>query len=446
MADQMDRAPLDGEKMDFPGGPRSGSVGTLAGHNFILFGRVNAMYNTALQQPVRPRICDFGSRFLVLTLLMAHLLCGSTVRGQSLTAGDAPNQTKDRVNGQRWWPTKSTVPPAAFAGENACSGCHGGKASSQATTPMARASTRLPERVPSPELSPAAAQIGPYRYQITSDRLGSRLAVSVGKEFLTANIAWIFGSGVRGQTYILEREGALYESQVSSFLELRGLDITPGHVRVEAGNLQNALGERLSTSTATRCFGCHTTYSSTDSKFGASRAIPGVRCEACHGPGVDHINAIHNDEHETSLAAILNPANLSPIESVDFCGACHRTALDVVESEEAYGVINIRFQPYRLEKSRCWGTRGDVRLTCVACHDPHKPLVRSAGFYDQRCLNCHFARGGESSGAGSSPASCPKATANCTTCHMPKYDVPEMHAKFTDHYIRIIRSGESYPN
>ena len=28
---------------------------------------------------------------------------------------------------------------------------------------------------------------------------------------------------------------------------------------------------------------------------------------------------------------------------------------------------------------------------------------------------------------------------------MPKYDVPEMHAKFTDHFIRIVRPGEPYP-
>jgi len=38
------------------------------------------------------------------------------------------------------------------------------------------------------------------------------------------------------------------------------------------------------------------------------------------------------------------------------------------------------------------------------------------------------------------------ATADCTSCHMPKSDVAEMHAKFTDHFIRIVRTGEKYPN
>ncbi len=33
-----------------------------------------------------------------------------------------------------------------------------------------------------------------------------------------------------------------------------------------------------------------------------------------------------------------------------------------------------------------------------------------------------------------------------TTCHMPKYDVAEIHAKFTDHFIRVVKDGEPHPN
>jgi hypothetical protein len=28
---------------------------------------------------------------------------------------------------------------------------------------------------------------------------------------------------------------------------------------------------------------------------------------------------------------------------------------------------------------------------------------------------------------------------------MPKYQVPQMHGKFTDHDIRIVRPGDPYP-
>jgi Cytochrome c554 and c-prime len=311
---------------------------------------------------------------------------------------------------------------------------------------MGQAAMRVPERAPSPQIIPATVHLGSYIYRVSSDRLGSRLDVGFGKQSITARIGWIFGAGVHGQTYILEKDGALYESQVSSFSALRGLDLTPGHVQRQGGDLADALGDQLSTSTAARCFACHTTYSSADAKFEPARAIPGIHCEACHGPGQAHVAAMRDDRTSEASQTILNPKHLSPVKSVDFCGACHRTSVDVVESTQAYGPINVRFQPYRLEKSRCWGTRGDERLTCTACHDPHEPFAHSASYYDQRCLACHAARNSESSGRDSSSAVCPVATANCVSCHMAKSDVPGMHAQFTDHYIRIVRPGETYPN
>jgi hypothetical protein len=391
-------------------------------------------------------LCSARFRHFAMSVAAALLLFGLAVFGQSHGADDIPNGTKDRVNGRGWWPTKGTLPLKVFAGENACRECHSEEAASQVKTPMAEASFRVKENAPSPKLLEGTLQSGSYLYRVSSDHLGSRLSASSGDRSITANIGWIFGADVHGQTYILEDKGVLYESQVSSFSALHGLDITPGHSPIEAGDPKNALGERLSTSAAALCFGCHTTDSSTDSKFDPSRAISGVRCEACHGPGVDHIAAVKADKIDEALKAILNPAHLSPVNSVDFCGACHRTGVDVVMSEGAYGPINVRFQPYRLEKSRCWGTQGDDRLTCIACHNPHKPLVRDASFYDARCLSCHSKRENESHGANTSYAVCPKATANCSSCHMPKTEVPGMHAKFTDHFIRAVRAGETYPN
>jgi hypothetical protein len=385
-------------------------------------------------------------RPVAVSVVVSILFFAFAVFGQSGSLAESPKATKDRLNDRHWWPTKGTSPFKAFAREGACRECHSEEASTQVHTPMAEASFQIKEHTPFSKLAAGTLQSGSYLYRISSDNLGSKLAVSVGKQSISANISWIFGAGVRGQTYILENKDSLYESQVSSFAGLHGMEITPGHSPIEAGDLKNALGERLSTSTAKLCFGCHTTYSSTDSTFDVSRATAGVRCEACHGPGVDHINAMKNGQIDDALKAILNPAHLSPVALVDFCGACHRTGVDVVMSEGAYGPLNVRFQPYRLEKSRCWGTQGDERLTCIACHNPHKPLLQNESSYDSRCLSCHSPQGKESHTASPSPAVCPKATANCTSCHMPKYDVPEMHAKFTDHFIRVVRTGAPYPN
>ena len=104
----------------------------------------------------------------------------------------------------------------------------------------------------------------------------------------------------------------------------------------------------------------------------------------------------------------------------------------------------IRFQPYRLELSKCWGKTGDARITCIACHDPHTPLNRDLASYDKHCLQCHTKVASKTTSAGAAK-SCPKATQQCVTCHMQKVEVASMHGQFTDHDIRIVRLGEAFP-
>ncbi len=146
---------------------------------------------------------------------------------------------------------------------------------------------------------------------------------------------------------------------------------------------------------------------------------------------------------EDGRRAILNPRKLSAVASVDFCGACHRTWADVLQTEVT-GVANVRFQPYRLESSKCWG-RGDVRLACYTCHDPHQPLVTETASYDSKCLSCHVTKARRESGR-SSRRGMSRRNEQLRSCHMPKVEVPSMHAPFTDHRIRIVRDAAAYPN
>jgi formate-dependent nitrite reductase cytochrome c552 subunit len=37
------------------------------------------------------------------------------------------------------------------------------------------------------------------------------------------------------------------------------------------------------------------------------------------------------------------------------------------------------------------------------------------------------------------------AYTGCVTCHMPKLELPGAHHKFSDHRIRVVRPGKSYP-
>ena len=169
--------------------------------------------------------------------------------------------------------------------------------------------------------------------------------------------------------------------------------------------------------------------------------MPGVTCEGCHGPGANHVAAGKSGLIDEIAAKIMNPANLNPVDSVDYCGSCHRTWWDVVQ-DESPGPKSLRFQPYRLQNSRCWG-KGDARITCVACHDPHQPLVTQAASYDDRCLACHVSEGKPS--ADHPGAACPASNKNCISCHMPQYQVVDIPVKFTDHQIRVVRSGVPIP-
>lgn len=352
--------------------------------------------------------------------------------------------TDERLEGSGWWPTKGSVSLQDFAGAKECARCHAKRTASQLTTAMAQAATPGARSDILREFDHLTLQLGPYAYSISRGAGGSVYSVSDTTNSISEPVVWAFGVGNKGQTYVYQRNGSYYESRLSFYKTIRGLDLTTGHATSTPDNLEDALGRLLDPESVRRCFECHTTASSTTEGFDPSHLMPGVTCEACHGPGVKHINLMDEEKTEQGRLAIFNPSRLQPVALVDFCGACHRTSNDVYEMG-ATGITNVRFQPYRLENSRCWGN-GDPRLTCIACHDPHQPLVDDAAAYDEKCLACHVVTPAKNATRDRPGKACPVGRKDCVTCHMPRVFVPSMHAPFTDHRIRIARPGTPYPN
>jgi Cytochrome c554 and c-prime len=355
---------------------------------------------------------------------------GAMVAGQMATA--------DRVQGPAWWPTQGSAPRGDYVGAAGCASCHPRHAATQSTTAMARTATRA---AGSEVLKPGRTlsfDRGGYRYEITSSNAGVIYSVSGGGAAQSAPLTWAFGDGKVGQSFLFERDSAFYEARVSYYDAIDALDFTPARAVDAPRTLDEAMARPVGQPEIRRCFGCHTTASTAGAVLDVSQATPGVTCEACHGPGRRHVEAIKLRRTDEAAAAVLNPAKLDPIDSVDFCGACHATFWDVKLADER-GIAALRSQPYRLQSSRCWNG-GDRRLACIACHNPHVPLVRAAAAYDARCGACHAAKG-----AGPTPArpvrGCRVAEAGCTSCHMPRYEVPGMHHAFTDHLIRVVRRG-----
>lgn len=320
------------------------------------------------------------------------------------------------------------------ADDQVCASCHQQQTAHFHETAMARA------------LEPAAASDvlrthpdlrfaeGAYQSRIVREGNRSILTVTDGSAAVSVLLLWAFGRGEAGQTYVFERDGAFYESRVSFFNAIQKLDLTMGAQGSKPSSVEEAAGRRMEASDARDCFGCHSNGGVVQGKLQMATLSPGVACGSCHQGSSQHVSALRS--RDVAAAKMPKLARLDAEEMSEACGRCHRTWAQIAANGPR-GVNNVRFQPYRLTNSKCYDP-ADARISCAACHDPHRPVKLQAASYDARCGACH--------GATASAKMCPVGKKDCANCHMPKIELPGAHARFTDHQIRIVRAGEAYPN
>jgi hypothetical protein len=364
---------------------------------------------------------------------LAALACGvARVRA----ASDAPATQ----------PAQSKSDPKASAA-SACARCHV-EAKTQPLTQMGRA-LELPGSNPTVVTHPRLAfQKAGYSYLVETRDGKTNYSVTDGTRTLAIPVLWSLGAG--NQTWVLEYDGKLYESLVSNYLAIDGLDITTGDESIKPKTLEEAMGRPIDDREKKACFGCHSTNSVTDGQVNLEHLHPGVECSHCHEGTAQHLaDTVRGVDGPT-------PPALSKLASEDisnFCGQCHRTWETVIRGPWR-GEVNVRFQPYRLANSRCFDG-ADPRISCVACHNPHQPLNRDKAFYDAKCLACHAAGAtalqhavavGQSAPIANGAKVCPVAKDNCVSCHMPRVNMLGGHLTFTDHQIRVVKPGIPYPN
>jgi hypothetical protein len=287
---------------------------------------------------------------------------------------------------------------------------------------------------------------GPYTYIIETHADESTYNVSDGTHTISVPIHWNFGSGA--QTWVLERNGRQYESAVSFYPSIPGLDFTTGDEDLKPRNLEEAVGRQIELRETKVCFGCHASDAVSNGKMTYESLRPGVTCNHCHAGTSAHLSDSFNGNFDSA------PPDLRKRSSEDisnFCGQCHRTWETVVRNHWR-GELTVRFQPYRLANSKCFDG-ADPRISCIACHDPHQDVVRQDSSYDPQCLACHSpaAVPQVSSDTASTTAQthakiCPTAKSGCVSCHMPKVKLPNGHMTFTDHQIRVVKAGQPFPN
>jgi hypothetical protein len=314
-----------------------------------------------------------------------------------------------------------------------CATCHKARAQFHPATSMAHAMETVAECTILREHPVLTAKLGPYSYRIERKGDQSIYTVTDGVQTFSTPLGWAFGLGAAGQTYIFEKDGAFYESRVSFYREPQALDMTMGAQKLHPTTILEAAGRYMGPREAALCFGCHSTNGAANGKVTLDSMTPGVQCERCHGPTEHHLEGLRKGD--PALFAMRKLSTMSTEETSNFCGQCHRTWAQIAMNGP-HGTANVRFQPYRLANSKCYDA-DDKRISCLACHDPHREVDHVAADYDSKCQACH--------GGGKPEAkACKVATNNCVTCHMIKIELPGGHHKFTDHDIRIATA--KYPD
>jgi hypothetical protein len=318
-----------------------------------------------------------------------------------------------------------------------CAKCHA-QALSQPSTAMGRAletGELCKVLIDHPHLS---ATYGRYSYRIERKGDQSFYSVTDGVTTLAMPIRWALGaSSAMGQTYILEKDGELYESRMSWYRELNALGPTLGGGNSLPASLGEAAGRLMSHDDKLRCFGCHATGAAEGTHLTLEKMTPGVQCGHCHEATETHVAAMSRDKAKPAMPpGLAGLGALSAEQAANFCGRCHRTWAEIAVQGN-FSIANIRFQPYRLTGSRCYDP-DDARISCLGCHDPHTEVSARPVDYDAKCMACH--------GGGKAAAKhCPISKDRCVTCHMPKIELPGSHYKFSDHRIRIVKPNEPFP-
>ena len=358
--------------------------------------------------------------------------------------------------------------PTRYVGDASCVSCRAREAAAYRQHAMSRSfhrwtsATRIETTLDTPlrnrptGFSYAVVEEGGRLYQV------ERLTSPDGRRLheLRKRIDYVMGSGAVARTYFTEENGRLFQLPLTWY-RATGWDFSPGY------EVNNARFDRL---LPDRCIGCHSSYPRTlpalEGKFAELRS--GIGCERCHGPGALHVESRRTAaRHDATYdRTIVNPARLPLERRMDVCEQCHvHTAVTVLregKNDFSYmpsqrlrdqyaffkvaGTIDIVSHADRLRQSRCFlATRASsAPLECATCHNPH--TTPAPATINATCQRCHVPGALQQRFTQSATRADHAPTANCVSCHMPRVQeraVP--HGGFTDHWIRVARSGSPPP-
>jgi Tfp pilus assembly protein PilF len=359
-------------------------------------------------------------------------------------------------------PFANTRPEVRYVGDESCARCHAEIAATYRRHPMGRslatvAAAGMPALDEAADDRPLFEADGlEYSIERRDGRVFHRETRRDGSGRVVAQneaeVQYMLGSGNQGASFLIDRDGFVFQSPISWYARQRRWDLSPGY------RDQNMHFDRVVTSA---CLYCHANR--VEAVEGAvNRYKPptfrggAIGCERCHGPGELHVR--RPGAASGTEPTIVNPAALEPGLRDAVCEQCHLMGqqrvvkLDRLEDdfrpglpfdlvwsvfERAEGAATEKFVGHveQMHESRCYRASSGG-LGCISCHDPHRQpsAEERAGYYRGRCLECHA----ESRGCRLPEASrrARSRDDDCTACHMPRLgqsDIP--HVAATDYRI-----------
>ncbi|MFP4321907.1 MAG: multiheme c-type cytochrome [Anaerolineales bacterium] len=225
-------------------------------------------------------------RFLYVLLLLSGVLLVSTMTLSYAQREDAPDYDE-----------------RTYEGVGECNACHRGTANDHRDTLHAMALSDDPESILADFES--GADLRTVTFPGEDDP----------RPFTAEDVAYVMGAGRYVQAYVTELNPGEYV-------------VFPAEWNTQQGEwVSYEIGDTWPEDPAynwnTQCAGCHTTgLQQTDE--GIVWEDDGVQCEACHGPGSEHV-AIANDLPRRASPEELAAASASILDGTDpqVCGQCH---------------------------------------------------------------------------------------------------------------------------
>ena len=163
------------------------------------------------------------------------------------------------------------------------------------------------------------------------------------------------------------------------------------------------------------CAECHSTnlkksYKPDTDSYKTSWSEISVGCEACHGPGGEHVKWADTPEmgrpDSPNYGLSVRTNNLSPNEQIELCAPCHSRRMSLGDNPHAninfldYGIPQLLHEGYYfpdgqiLEEVYVYGSfmqskMYDRGVRCSDCHDVHSCKRVHEG--NALCLQCHKA-------------------------------------------------------